>query len=242
MTAIAEVYQREHVCNHASGRGLFSLPKPTLHRFAAEGTHTDMVLGGVMSLIAVSAIIASSAALPITRVASVPLLANHMVSAALLANPMASAAALPANPMASAALPANPMASAALPANPMASAAALPVAVEEEATGLVDVPLPVAVEEEATGLVDVPWDGELYLFSGLADVPGGSGKEVSATAEYGRHTDEARGTGSHHDMHLFSGHGIDIHLVWRRDILAHAYSKLPQFLWGLLPLVGIAGA
>ena len=192
MTAIAEVYQREHVCNHASGRGLFSLPKPTLHRFAAEGTHTDMVLGGVMSLIAVSAIIASSAALPITRVASVPLLANHMVSAALLANPMASAAALPANHMASAAA------------------------------------LPVAVVEEATGLVDVPWDGELYLFSGLADVPGGSGKEVSATAEYGRHTDEARGTGSHHDMYLFSGHGIDIHLVWRREILAHAYSKLSQ--------------
>ena len=80
------------------------------------------------------------------------------------------------------------------------------------------------------------------MFSGLVDVPRGGGKDVNATAEYGRHTDEARGTGSHHDMYLFSGHGIDIHLVWRRDILAHAYSKLPQFLWGLLPLVGIAGA
>ncbi|KAJ1467483.1 hypothetical protein T484DRAFT_2027429 [Baffinella frigidus] len=145
-----------------------------------QDTHTDMVLGGVMSLLAVSAIVASSAALPITLMASVSLPANHMASASLPANHMASAAALPANHMASAA---------ALPVAGVEEDTGLvdvprPVAVVEEATGLVDVLLPVAVEEEATGLVDVPWDDELYLFSGLADVPWGSGKEVSATAEY----------------------------------------------------------
>jgi hypothetical protein len=151
-----------------------------------------MVLGGVMSLLAVSTIIASSAALPITRMASVSIPISSMA---------ASAAALPITRMAGVSL-------------------SVPVDVVEEATGLVDTPLPVAV--------DNPWGGGVYLFSGLVDVPRGGGKDVNATAEYGRHTDEARGAGSHHDMHLFSGHGIDIHLVWRREILAHAYSKLSQ--------------